>query len=81
MGKSVVRGIGAPTSVGRNSKHGNEGSSSSSQLSHREGFKGGRGRRKHREVKCYAFWYIGHMSWNCPRNQSLGQINVNVAKA
>ena len=54
---------------------------SSSQSSHIGGFRGGRGRGRHREVKCYACGEIGHMSWNCPRNRSSSQRNVNVAEA
>ena len=76
---NIVRGIGSPNSGGRNSKDGAEGSNS--QSSQRGGFRGGRGRGRHREVKCYACGEIVHMSWNCPRNQSSNQRNVNVAEA
>ena len=78
-GKNIVRGRGSPSSGGRTSDDGVEGSSN--QSSQRGGFRGGRGRGRHREVKCYACGYIGHMSWNCPRNQSSNKRNVNVAEA
>ena len=68
IGKNVVRGRGSPSSGGRTSKDGAKGSSS--QSSQRGGFRGGRGRGRHIEVKCYACGEIGHMSWNSRINQS-----------
>ena len=65
-GKNIVRGRGSPSSGGRISKDGVQGSRN--QLSQREGFAGGRGRGRNRYVKGYACGEIGHMSWNCPRN-------------
>ena len=44
----------------------------------RGGFRGGRGRGRNREVKCYSCGEIGHMSWNCPRNRYSSKRNVNV---
>ena len=35
----------------------------------------------HREVKCYTCGEIGHMSWNCLRNQSSNMRTVNVVEA
>ena len=69
----------SPSSEARTSKYGDEGSSI--QPSHRGRFIGGIGRGIHKEVKCYACGEIGHMSWNCPRNQSSNQRNVNVVEA
>ena len=43
-------------------------------------FRGGIGRGRNREVKCYTCGEVGHMSWDCPRNKSTGQRNVNVAE-
>ena len=71
MGKNTIRGRGSPSSGGRTSKDGVEGSSSQSYQ--RGGFRGGRGRGRHRQVKCYACGDIGHMSWNYPRNQTSNQ--------
>ena len=78
-GNNIVRGRGFPSSGDGTSKDGVEGSRIQSSL--RGGFRGGRGRGIHREVKCYACGDIGHMSWNCPRNQSSNQRNVNVVEA
>ena len=77
-GKNIVRGRGYPSSGGRTFKDGVEGFGS--QSSQRGGFRGGRGRGKNIEVKCYACGEIGHMSQNCLENHSLGQRNVNVAQ-
>ena len=52
-GKNMVRGIGVPKIGGRTSKDEAESSSSSSQSFQRGGFKGGRGRGRNTEVRCY----------------------------
>ena len=80
-GKNMVRGRGVPNRGGRNSKDEDESSRSSIQSFQRGGFRGGRGRGINREVRCYTCGEIGHMSWDCPRNKSKGQINVNVTEA
>ena len=77
----MVRGIGVPNKGGRNSKDEAESSSSRTQSFQRGGFRGGRGRGINREVRCYTCGEIGHMSWDCPRNKSTGQRNVNVTEA
>ena len=74
----MVRGRGVPNRGGRTSKDEAEISSSSSQSFQRGGFRGGRGRGINREVRCYTCGEVGHMSWDCPRNKSIGQRNVNV---
>ena len=61
-GKKMVRGRGIPNRGGRISKDESKSSSSSSQSFQRGGFRGGRGRGRHREVKCYTWGEIGHMS-------------------
>ena len=53
IGKKMVRGRGVPNRGGRNSKDEVESSSSSGQLFQRGGFRGGRGRGRNKEVKCY----------------------------
>ena len=77
----MVRGKGVPNIGGRISKDEAEISSSSSQSFQRGGFRGGRGRGRNREVRCYTCGEVGHMSWDCPRNKSTCQRNVNVAEA
>ena len=77
----MVRGRGVPNRGGRNSKDEPESSSSSIQSFQRGGFRGGRIRGRDREVRCYTCGEVGHMSWDCPRNKSIGQRNVNVAEA
>ena len=77
----MVRGWGVPNRGGRTSKDESESSISRIQSFQRGGFRGGRGRGRNREVRCYTCGEIGHMSWDCPRNKSASQINVNVTKA
>ena len=77
----MVRGRGVPNKGGRNSKDYLEISIISSQSFERGGFRGGRGRGRNREVRCYTCGEIGHMSWDCPRNKSIGQRSVNFTKA
>ena len=77
----MVRSRGVQNIGGRTSKDEAEISSSRSQSFKRGVFRGGRGRGRNIEVKCYTCGEIGHMSWDCSRNKSTCQINVNVAKA
>ena len=77
----MVRGRGVPNRGGRTSKDEAKISSSSSQSFQRGGFIGGRGRSINREVRCYPCGEVGHMSWDCQRNKSTGQRNVNVTEA
>ena len=74
----MVRGKCVPNKGGRTSKDEPESSSISSQSFYRGGLRGGRGRGINREVRCYTCGEVGHMSWDCPRNKSTGQRNVNV---
>ena len=58
-----------------------EAEGSSSRTPQRGGFKGGIGRGRNREVKCYTCGEIGHMSWECPRNKPAAQRNENIVEA
>ena len=80
-GKNMVRGIGFPNRGGRNFKYESKSSSSSVQSFQGGIFGGGGGRGRSREVRCYTCGETGHMSWDCPRNKSTGQRDVNVAEA
>ena len=68
-----------PNRGGRTPKDETEGSSN--QVNQRGGFKGGRGRGRNIEVKCYTCGEIGHMSWECPRNKPVAQRNANIVEA
>ena len=57
----MVRGRGVPNRGGRTSKDEAESSSNSSQSFQRGGFKGGRGRSRNREVRCYTCGEIEHV--------------------
>ena len=77
----MVRGRGVPNRGGRNSKDEAKSSSSSIQSFQRGEFRGGRGRGRNRELRCYTCGEVGQMSWDYPRIKSTGQRNVNVAEA
>jgi len=77
----MVRGRGVPNRGCRTSKDEAKSSSSSSQSFQRGGLRGGRGRGRNKEVRCYTCGEIGHMSWDCPRNKYTHQRNVNVTEA
>ena len=68
----MVRDRGVPNKGGRTSKDEAEISSSSSQSFQRGVFRGSRGRCRNREVRSFSCGEIGHMSWDCPRNESTG---------
>ena len=77
----MVRGRGVPNTGSITFKYEFESSSSSGQSFQRGGVIGGRGRGRNREVRCYTCGETGHMSWDCPRNKSIGHRNVNVTEA
>ena len=58
----MERGRGVPKRGGRTSKDEAGSSSSSSQSFQRGGFRGGRGRGRNREVRCYNCEESEHMS-------------------
>ena len=77
----MVRGRGVPNRGGRTFKDESESSRSSGMSFQRGGFRGSGGRGWNREIRCYTCGETGHMSWDCPRNKSIGQRNFIVAEA
>ena len=80
-GRSTTRGKGSPNKGGKFQTPKDEVEGSSIQVIQRGEFRGGRRRGKNREVKCYTYGEIGHMSWECPRNKPTTQRTANIAEA
>ena len=78
-GRGSARGY--PKRGGKFQTSKDEAEGPSSHKNQRGGFKGGRGRGRHREVKCYTCGEIGHMSWERPRNKTAAQRNLNSTEA
>ena len=78
-GRGSVRG--SPNRGGKFHTSKDKVEGSSSHTPQRGGFRGGRGRGRNIEVKCYTCGEIGHMSWECPRNKPAAQRNENIVEA